>query len=251
MEEEKKLTLESVAVPTYEVPLPSSGEKVRIRPFLVKDEKLLLLALEDDDPSAIIQTTIDTVNSCVIDWPPNKSIRKIPYFDVDYLFIALRAKSVSATVDVSFDCKNVVEDQECGESFPIQIDIANVEVENKENASRLIKLNDKFSVKMTCPPYHVMRAISDRQNETYQERVRLIAACIERIYQGEKNLGPGDFTPMEAVKWVEELTQEHFKKLEEFIDNFPTFVILGTGTCPKCGFVHNVRYDDFERFFTS
>lgn len=262
------MKLEPVDVPNYELILPSSKEPITVRPFLVKEEKLLLLALASEDLTQIITTTEQIVSACVVEWPEGKDITKIPFFDVDYLFIALRAKSVGDTLDVSFTCHNQVQvpyvdkdgigasgeeimlPTDCGEIFTIPIDIANIELENAENASKLIKLNEKFSVKLVCPPYRVMRAISDR-DDNYESRVRLIASCIDRIYQGESIITRKEFSPMECIAWVEGLTQEHFKKLEEFIDHFPSFFVEGEGTCPKCSYHHKVRYDDFESFFTS
>jgi hypothetical protein len=256
------MTLEFVEVPNYELILPSSKEPITVRPFLVKEEKLLLHALKSEEISRIISTTEQIVSACVVEWPDGKDITKIPFFDVDYLFIALRAKSVGETLDVQFTCRNGIRHEaeegvddmeiyrECGATFNIPIDITNINLENEDNASKLIKLNDKFSVKLTCPSYRIMRAISDGEDD-YESRVRLIASCVDRIYQGEKTLSRKEFSPMEVIAWVEGLTQEHFKKLEEFVDNFPSFYVEGEGDCPKCSFHHTVRYDDFESFFTS
>ena len=104
--------LPKIDVPTYTLKLPSSEQELTVRPFLVKEEKLLLMAVKSDDPQEIIRTTKQVINNCIIS--PEINVDTLPFFDIDYLFIALRAKSIGETIELNFICQNKVEDTKCG-----------------------------------------------------------------------------------------------------------------------------------------
>ena len=112
------MTLPKIDVPTYDVTLPSSGKEIRIRPFLVKEEKLLLMAVESKDSENIIKTTKQVINNCIVSG--DIDLDKIPFFDVDYLFIALRAKSIGEKIEVNYRCNNNVGGQPCNGVFNVE-----------------------------------------------------------------------------------------------------------------------------------
>lgn len=149
------MDLPKIDLPVYELKLPSSGKTVTVRPFLVKEEKLLLMAVESKDENNIIQTTKQIINNCILD--NDVKIDKLPFFDVDYLFIALRAKSIGEVVPVNFICKMPFAAQTCGTMFPVDIDISRCEVKKDDSISFDIKLTDKVGVKMKYPSYEVMK----------------------------------------------------------------------------------------------
>ena len=240
------MALPKIDVPTYDVTLPSSGKEVKIRPFLVKEEKLLLMAVESKDSENIIKTTKQVINNCIVSG--DIDLEKMPFFDVDYLFIALRAKSVGESIEVSYRCNNAVENQVCNGVFNVNVDISKCAIDKKEHIVDIIKLTNTLSIKMKYPSYSIMKTINSNES-VLEKKIRIIMSCVERIVDGEKVYTTKDFSKEELKAFLEGLTQEQYKKLEEYIDNFPEFYIQANGICNKCGFDHQVRYTDFTRFF--
>jgi hypothetical protein len=240
------MTLPKIDVPTYDVTLPSTGKEIKIRPFLVKEEKLLLMAVESKDNENIIKTTKQVINNCIVSG--NIDLDKIPFFDVDYLFIALRAKSVGEKIEVNYKCNRVIDTQLCNGVFNVDVDISKCAIDKKDDISDIIQLGGKMSVKMKYPSYGIMKLIMGNES-IMEKKIRIIMSCVERIVNGEKVYTSKDFSKEELKAFIEGLTQEQYKKLEEFIDNFPNFYIQANGVCNKCGFDHQVRYTDFTRFF--
>ena len=241
------MTLPKIDVPIYELQLPSNKSSVRVRPFLVKEEKLLLIAVESKDQNSIIQTTKQIISNCLIDDDVN--VDKLPFFDVDYLFIALRAKSIGETVTVNFICNMFTGGNKCSAKFPVDIDIGKCEVKQKEDVSSTIKITDKVTIKMKYPGYEVMKRFMENE-DAMSKKIKIMAASIDQIIDGSKVLSSKDYSREELEKYIETFTEEQYKKLEYFVDNFPSFVILAEGKCPKCGFEHKLEYTDFTSFFT-
>lgn len=238
--------LPKIDLPTYEIRLPSNDQIIRIRPFVVKEEKLLLMALESGEESDIIQTTQQIVNNCVLD---NIDIDTLPFFDVDYVFIALRAKSIGESIDIKFTCNHAVQEtsRPCGEIFSAKIDISNYKVVKNENIVPKINLTSQMSVHMKYPSYSKMRKIMSNYDDF--DKTKIIAECIDMIVDGEKVYTRKDYTPQEMIDFVEGLPQQFYKRLEEFVDNFPSFVVISNTTCPRCRHEHEIEYKEFTSFF--
>lgn len=235
-----------IDLPTHELKLPSSGEPVTIRPFTVKEEKLLLMALESNDDKEIINTTKQVINNCIVSDPLD--LDKLPFFDVDYLFIALRAKSVGESIDVKFRCEAEFEGTKCEAVFPVKIDIAKVKVKKDPEATMDIKVSDKYTMKMKYPSYTAVKSILDNDSNL-NKKISLVVSSIYYIVEGEKIHKVSEIPKEEVTQFVESLTQDQFKKLEYFVDHYPTFVVTADATCPQCGFEHHIEYKDFTSFF--
>lgn len=240
------MPLPKIDVPVYELKLPSNGQTIMVRPFLVKEEKLLLMAVQSKNPAEIIATTKQIINNCVLDDYVN--VDKLPFFDIDYLFIALRAKSVGESIDVNFICNRINNGEKCGNIFPVQININNVKVYKDETIPMTIKFSDKMGARMKYPTYEVMKRIMDDEN-TLDKKIKIISASIDLIYDNETTYSPKDYTPEEFQDFIEGFTEAQFKKLEQFVDNLPYFVVTAEETCKKCGHHHKVEYKDFTSFF--
>jgi hypothetical protein len=241
------MAIPKIDLPIYELKLPSNGKEVRVRPFVVREEKLLLMAAASDDTDEIIKTTKQIINNCLID--NDVKIDTLPFFDVDYLFIALRAKSIGEKIDMSFTCNNALNDNTvCKSVFDVPIDIANAHVVKPEGISNKIDLGGNLSVKLKYPNYTITKLIND-DDSIIDKKIKVIANCIETIVQGDKVMTTKDFTKKEAEEFVEDLTKSQFEKLEEFVDNFPYFVVDLDHKCQKCGFEHHIEYRDFASFF--
>ena len=240
------MTIPKIDVPIYDITLPSTGKTIKIRPFVVKEEKLLLMAIESKDNENIIKTTKQVINNCIVSG--DLDLDKMPYFDVDYLFIALRAKSIGESIETSYVCNNLVDGNKCGGVFEAVIDISNCVIEKKDDIAMDISISSKITVKMKYPSYSIMKMITGNENN-FQKKIQIISSCIDRISNGDKTYSSKDYSKEELVEFIEGLTSEQYKKLESFVDNLPSFAIESKGTCPKCGFEHKVKYTDFTRFF--
>jgi len=232
-------------LPTYELKVPSTNNMIVVRPFTVGEERILLLALESKDENEIIQATKQIVKACIVSEDIN--VDAVPFFDMDYIFIALRAKSVGPSVETKFTCLNVVDDKECGTRFPVKIDIVDYVVEKDATIASEIDIGNGILVKMKYPTYAVMKSTGNEDN--LMRKIKIIANSIEYIMKAKKVHTMKDFERDEVIRFVENLSQEQFNKLEHWINNFPSFVIKTTATCPKCKYEHNIRYDDFSLFF--
>lgn len=241
------MELPKVDLPTYDLKIPSSGEEVKIRPFVVKEEKLLLMAAESKDLSNIVNTTLQVIKNCIVEG--EVKLNQLPFFDVDYLFIALRAKSIGEKVVVNFRCKHQVNGAECGNIFPVDIDVTNCEVYGLEDKRPMIKIAGDTTIKMKYPTYAMMKVI-DASDNALEKKIKIISGCIDTIYKKDQVYSAKDFTREDLRAFVEGLTDQQLKRLEEFTGEFPSFAIRGEGTCPKCGFTHKIVYKDFETFFT-
>lgn len=240
------MALPKVDVPVYELLLPSTGKKISVRPFIVKEEKLLLMALASKDEDQIIQTTKQIVNNCILTKGIN--VDKLPFYDIDYLFIALRAKSVGEAIDVKFICNNVVDNQKCSFTFPVQIDVSNVTVTNIDRPKE-ITLTSGIVVKLKHPSYATMKSILSLRVDNLTKKIKMIAACIDLMIDGDQTYSPKDYSREEFEALIENLTEENFKKLESFVDNLPFFSVSAQHDCPKCGYAHKINYTDFTSFF--
>jgi hypothetical protein len=240
------MTIPKIDVPIYDITLPSTGKTIKIRPFVVKEEKLLLMAIESKDNDNIIKTTKQVINNCIVSG--DLDLEKIPFFDVDYLFIALRAKSIGENIETSYVCNNMVDGNKCGGVFEAVIDISNCVIEKKDDITMDINISGKISIKMKYPSYSIMKMITGNESN-FQKKIRIISSCIDRITNGDKTYSSKDYSKEEMVEFIEGLTSEQYKKLESFVDNLPSFAIESGGTCPKCGFEHKIKYTDFTRFF--
>jgi hypothetical protein len=238
--------LPQMSAPIYTLKLPSNGKEIRVRPFLVKEEKLLLMAAQSKDTKEIIQVTKQIINNCLID--NDVKIDELPFFDIDYLFIALRAKSIGETLELQFKCNAETNGEKCNHIFPVALDIANVSIIKDETLSDKIDFGNMSGVKMKYPKYSDVKTIF--ANESDIDRVmRLIYASTEYIYQKDTLYSMKDYNREDFDKWIEGLTKAQFDKLEEWVLNMPTFEVKAVKKCASCGFEHDIGYKDFDSFF--
>jgi len=240
------MALPKIDVPLYDMKIPSSGKTIKVRPFSVKEEKLLFMAVESKKPNDIIETVKQVINNCIVSGEFN--VDKVPFFDVDYAFIFLRAKSIGEKVEVNLTCNNVVKDKVCGNVFMADMDIANCELVKFDNLSDKVELGSGKGVKMKYPTYGVIKSF-ENDDSTVDKKIKLLISSIDHIYDHKGIYPANDHSTEELKTFIEGLTEVNYKKLEFFVDNFPTFVVRITKKCNKCGFEHDVRYTDFYDFF--
>ena len=236
-----------IATPTYELILPSTGKKIKYRPFLVKEEKMLLLAMETKD-SAQIQTASKTVIAdCTFG---EMDVEKCPPFDLEYIMLQLRIKSVGETVTPSFKCKK------CETSNEVEVDLTKINVIQTEGHSNTVKLSDTMGVVMRYPTMSdddiAPASEEDSQNvlKNAERSMQLIASCIDAIYDGEKVYNTKNFTKQEVMEFIENLSQGMFQKIATFFQNMPTLKHDIKFACAKCGEENNLSIRGVQDFFT-
>lgn len=240
--------LPKIDVPVYTVTIPSSKKTIKVRPFNVKEEKLLLMAAESKSGEEIVNTVKQVINNCIISG--SFDVDKAPFFDVDFLFIFLRAKSIGESVDINLTCRNILVNEDgrsCDHTFETKMDIANNEIIYNEDITDDIKLDKTSGVKMKYPNYSLIKQLDDTPDN--EKKTKIIMNSIEHIYDKKGVYSAKDYSSKELKDFIEGLTEENYKKLENYIDNFPSFLVKIEADCPKCGFHHVVRYADFLDFF--
>lgn len=240
------MSLPKIDVPTYDLTLPSTGETLKVRPFNVKEEKLLLIALESKDQNEIQNTVKQVVNNCIV--AGKFDVNKAAFFEIDFIFIFLRAKSIGEKVAVKLTCNNVLETGDvCGNIFPAELDISNCELVDDNHVDNDIQLGDGKGVRMKYPGYSAMKRIDGGLD--IDRAINIIVNSIDYIYDKDGVYSSKDHTKEELQEFIEGLTESNFRRLEEFTNNFPSFAVRINATCNKCGFEHSVRYTDFADFF--
>jgi hypothetical protein len=240
------MALPKLDVPTYELTLPLSNKKVKYRPFTVKEQRNLLMAMEANDSETIQQSIGDILNNCNL--TEGIEIDKLPIIDVEYYFINLRAKSVGEVVDARYRCNNEVDGKNCNNIMETQVDLTKINVERPNDISNEIQLTDKFVIKLKYPEFSsVKSAIKFEDVNTLTFNV--IAQSVEYIYDGEQFYYANEVPQKEMVEFIENLSQDQFAKIEVFFENLPKIRQKIDLKCKKCGFEHHLNVEGLENFF--
>jgi hypothetical protein len=242
------MALPKLDVPTYELELPLSKKKIKFRPFLVKEQKNLLMAVESGDSATIQQSVHDILHNCTV--TENIEIDRLPIVDVEYYFVNLRAKSVGEIVEARYRCNNVVEDKECGNIMEKDVDLNLVKVDMPPNADPEIRLTDRIIIKMKYPEFSLVKD-SLNMDSINEVTFNLIANSIEYIYEIPTEVFhyAREAQPGEMVEFVESMNQEQFEKVEAFFNQLPRMKQDIEIDCSKCGFHHHLVIEGLEDFF--
>jgi hypothetical protein len=240
------MALPKLDVPSYEIDLPVSKKKIKYRPFLVKEQRNLLMALESQDSNTTQQAVRDILINCTIN--EDIDIDKLPIIDIEYYFINLRAKSVGEIVESRYRCNNIVDDKECGNIMEKNIDLTQIKVQVPEDIKPEIQLTPQISIKMKYPEFGVVKD-SLKFEDITEVTFNMIAESIEYIYDGEQFYYGHEAQPGEMLEFVEGMNQEQFSKVEKFFDNLPKLKEEVKITCGKCGFNHTIEVEGLESFF--
>ena len=212
------MPLPTISTPTYELTLPSSGKTVKYRPFLVKEEKILILALESQDPKQITTANKQVLKACVT--ARGIKIESLPTFDIEYLFLNVRGKSVSESVELVITCGDDGETQ-----VPVSVFIDEIEVVKSPDHKKDIQIDDHITIQMKYPSMDEFvknNFVVDGDDVSQVEQsFEVIAACIDQIYTEEDAWSSSDLTKKELVTWIEGLTSSQFKQIEEFFETMP------------------------------
>ena len=240
------MALPRIDTPIYDLELPLSKKKIRFRPFLVKEQKNLLMALESDDRESIENNIKQVLQNCTI--TEKVDIEKLPVVDVEYYFLQLRARSVGETVENKYRCDNMVDDKSCGNIMETSLNLLDIKIEGVQDDNDVVELTDKISVKLKYPQFSVLSKLSkltDVGDITFQ----MIADSIEHIYDGEQFYYSNETPQEELLEFVESLSQKQFAKIETFFANLPKLQKKIEMKCSRCGFQHNLDVEGLESFF--
>ena len=209
------MALPQINTPTYELAVPSTDKKIKYRPFLVKEEKILLIAMEAQEQSGIISAVKQIVESCTFD---KFDVSKSPMFDIEYIFLNIRAKSVGEISTVNLRCPD---DNET--LVLTEIDLTKVEVEMDKEHTNKIELTEEMGMIMTYPTLELFSDFNGLTTINATNMIDIIAACIVQIYdkKGEEVFEAKDSTKQELIDFVEQLNSNQFKKLQKFFDTMP------------------------------
>ena len=230
------MALPKLETPTYELILPSSGDKLKFRPFLVKEHKILLTMSEADD-NEVARIIRELVDVCTF---KTLKIKDLPHFDIEYIFMHLRAKSISETVEVVVNC-------ECGEKIDTSFNIDELKVEKPEGHSNKIMINNEIGIELKYP--NIDDVVDIYATKDNQKVIDLIIRSIKAIYNQEEYWEASDQSKEELDEFVYSLTKEQFDKLELFFVTSPKIVQTIECDCPKCG-KHNIsKLEGLQNFF--
>lgn len=230
------MALPSISTPEFVTNIPSTGEKIKFRPFLVKEEKVLLMALEGNDQEEITRAILNILDSCILD---DVDVGKLSTFDVEFLFLNLRGKSVGEVIEVKLghtegDCKALTD-----ASIPIDaIGIVN------EISDGKIMLTEDVGVKMRYPTVQDVAKLDMRNSD---DTFGLIAQCIEYIYDKENVYN--EFTQQEIIDWVGNLNQAQFKNIASFFEEMPKLSYDLKWKCDACGESETRTIEGLQGFF--
>ena len=210
------MPLPKIATPTYELEIPSTKKKIKYRPFLVKEEKILLLAMETNDPKEIAESVKNVINNCII--TRGVKVDKLSTFDIEYLFLNIRGKSVGEEVEVMVTCPDDEETQ-----VPMVINLDEIKVVQDPKHNRDIKLDDELTLRMKYPSLNefVKSNFSNEEDMSIDDTFGMITGCIEQIYNEEESWASSDSTPKELREFLEQLTSTQFKEIETFFETMP------------------------------
>ena len=242
------MPLPKINTPTYELTLPSNRKKVKYRPFLVREEKILVLALESEDQKQITDAIIQIIGDCLI--TKNIDVTKLPTFDIEYLFLNVRSKSVGETVEVNVTCPD---DGKTKVETSINIDDIKV-IKNKDH-NLIVKLDDKYSMKLKYPSLdQFVENNFDFEmaapNESVSAAMSMLSSCIDMIYDEEESWDASESTKEELDEFIDQLNTKQFQKVEEFFRTMPKLSHTLKVTNPQTGVESEVVLEGLASFFS-
>ena len=237
------MTLPKINAPTYELFIPSSGKKIKYRPFLVKEETILVIAMESNDVKDIARSVKQVLNNCILS--RGIKIEKLSTFDIEYLFLNVRGKSVGESVDVNVTCPDDGETK-----VPVTVNLDEIKVVENPEHSRDIVLDDKLKMRMKYPSLD--QFISDNFDVTnvgFDQSFDMISKCVDMIYNEDETWTESDFTNKEMIAFLEGLGSKQFKEIERFFSTMPKLYHEIKVTNPNTKVENTITLEGLAAFF--
>ena len=241
------MPLPKIATPTYELELPSTGKVIKYRPFLVKEEKVLILALESQDVKQITLAIKSVLKDCIL--TKGVKVEDLPSFDIEYIFLNVRGKSVGESIDLVVTCSD-----DGTTEVPVKVFVDEVKVHKDLDHSTEIRLDDQIVIKMKYPSLD--QFIKNNFDFTTQESVStieksfdIISSCIESIFTEEEAWAASDVTKKELIEFIESMNADQFKKIEKFFETMPKLSHTFTVVNPNTKVENEVTLEGLTSFF--
>jgi hypothetical protein len=247
------MALPKIDSPIYDLELPLSKHKIRFRPFLVKEQKNLLMAMESNDSDSIEKNIKQVLTNCTL--TEKFDVDSLPVLDIEYYFLNLRARSVGEVVENKYRCDNQITTEagdvkSCGNVMESSLNILDIKVQfNKEN-QEVVQLTSTISVRLKYPQFSVLKKLKDLSSAS-DIAIQMIADSIDYIYDSsvEQFYYSKEATNEELVEFIGSLSQQQFSLIEEFFANMPKMEKKIEMRCSKCGFEHSIDVEGLENFF--
>ena len=240
------MPLPKINTPTYDLVVPSTGKKIKYRPFLVREEKILILALESEDTAQITNAVVEILSECIL--TKGVDVTKLATFDIEYLFLNVRSKSVGETVEVNLTCPD--DDRT---SVEMEINIDAIKVQKTRGHKNIVKLDDQYSMKLKYPSFdQFIESNFDTSEDAsdVDKSLNMITNCIEMIYDEEESWNASDSTKKELEEFIEQLNSKQFKSIEKFFETMPKLSHKVKVTNPATGVESEVVLEGLASFFT-
>ena len=242
--------LPKIDVPIYEAILPSNNQVVKFRPFLVKEQKLLLMGSQATDAKDVIESIKQILRNCILS---ELDIESLPVFDLEFLFLNLRARSVNEVVEIKYRCNNQLpgdtpeEPKTCNGFVTYKINVLDIHPEFGENHNSKIKITDNVGLKLRYPTFEMMR---DIEGKTEDEVIfNLLVNCIEYIYDENSMYYTKDVERQEIEDFIDNLQQKHLEEIKKFFESMPKVKKELDFKCPKCGMEDHIVIEGVQNFF--
>ena len=238
------MPLPTIATPTYELELPSTGKKIKYRPFLVKEEKLLVLALETESTKDISNAIKTVLKNCI--QTRGVKVENLPTFDIEYLFLNIRGKSVGEDVEV-----NLIAPDDDVTEVPVTINIDDIKIQKDKKHNNKLKLDESLVMEMKYPSLDqfIKSNFDFNEESSMDQSFDLIASCIDKIYNEEEVWSTSDCTKKEVKDFLEQMNSMQFKEIEKFFETMPKLSHSVTFTNPNTKVESTVVLEGLSSFF--
>lgn len=238
------MPLPKISTPSYELVVPSTKKKIKFRPFLVKEEKVLILAMESQDNQQIANAVKDVIAACIL--TRGIKVETLSTFDIEYLFLNIRGKSVGEEVEVTITCPDDNETQ-----VPSVINLDEIKVQTDDNHSIDIKLDDEYTMRMKYPSMDefIKTNFAVDGDVNVDDTFKLIASCVDQVYSEEETWSGADCTKKELSQFIESLNSKQFKSIEKFFETMPKLSHTVKVTNPNTKVESEVVLEGLQSFF--
>tara|TARA_B100000965_G_scaffold90123_1_gene73303 strand:- start:4616 stop:5332 length:717 start_codon:yes stop_codon:yes gene_type:complete len=237
------MPLPKISAPSYELVIPSSKKKIKYRPFLVKEEKVLILALESQDTKQIANAVKDVISHCIL--TRGIKVEKLSTFDIEYLFLNIRGKSVGEEVEIMITCPDDGKTQ-----VPTMINLDDIQVSTDKDHSTDIKLDDDYTLRMKYPSMDEFIKTNFASGEVdVEDTFKLVSSCIDQVYSEEESWASADCTKKELSDFVESLNSKQFKSVEKFFETMPKLKHTITVVNPETKVENEIVLEGLQSFF--
>lgn len=237
------MPLPKIATPTYSLTIPSIKKEIKYRPFLVKEEKILIIAMESEDPKQIAEAVKAVISNCIL--TKGVKVEQLATFDIEYLFLNIRGKSVGEDVNVLITCPDDGTTQ-----VPISINLDEIIIAHNPEHNRDIQLDDTLTMRMKYPSMSefIKNNFTD-EKVSVDDTFDMICSCIEQVYSEEESWSASDVTKKELAEFLEQLTPNQFKEIEKFFETMPKLSHTLTVKNPNTGVESEVALEGLTSFF--